>query len=154
MQNSAFMVNSLRVAVAASFLAVGAGCKKQAEQPAQPVASASAVPTDQQISADITSRLNAESALNGQNIQVDVTNGRATLNGSVTDEASRSLASNDAGSVNGVKTVINNLVVAPAQAAVVAAAPADPCSPDGAQTIAPEGYSSSAASRMSRRHSR
>jgi len=127
MRNSAFLVNSLRIAVAASILAAGSGCKKQAAQPAEPVASVPAVPTDQQISADIISRLNAESALNGQNIQVDVTNGRATLNGSVTDEASRSLASNDAGSVNGVKTVINNLVVAPAQAAV--APPAVPPPP-------------------------
>ncbi len=120
MRNSGFIVNSLRFAVAASLLAVGSGCKKQATHPAESVASAPAAPTDQQISADIISRLNAETALNGQNIQVDVANGRATLNGSVTDEASRSLASNDAGAVNGVKTVINNLTVAAAQAAVVA----------------------------------
>jgi BON domain len=119
MQNSGFMVKLLRVAVAASLLVVSSGCKKQTTHPAQPVASAPVAPTDQQISADITSRLNAESALNGQNIQVDVTNGRATLNGTVTDEASRSLASNDAGAVNGVKTVINNLTVAPVKAAVV-----------------------------------
>jgi hypothetical protein len=119
MRNLALMKNSLRLAVAASILAVGSGCKKQAEQPAEPVASAPAAPTDQQITADITSRLNAEAALNGQNIQVEVANGRATLNGSVTDEASRALASNDAGAVNGVKTVINNLVVTPAQAAIV-----------------------------------
>ena len=126
MQNSGLMVNSLRVAVAASLLLVGSGCKKQPAPPAQLVASAPATPTDQQISADITSRLNAEAALNGQNIQVDVMNGRATLNGTVTDEASRSLASNDAGAVNGVKTVINNLTVAPAQAAVVPAPAPEP----------------------------
>jgi hypothetical protein len=119
MRNLGFVMNSLRLVVAASILAVGSGCKKQTAQPVQPVASAPAAPSDQQITADITSRLNAESALTGQNIQVDVNNGRATLNGSVTDEASRSLASNEAGTVNGVKTVINNLVVAPAKAAVV-----------------------------------
>lgn len=126
MRNSGLMMNSLRLAVAASILAVGSGCKKQTEQPAQPVASSPATPTDQQITSDITSRLNAEAALNGQNIQIEVANGRATLNGSVTDEASRALASNDAGTVNGVKTVINNLVVAPAKAVVVPPPPMPP----------------------------
>lgn len=132
MQNTGFMVKFMHVAVAASLLAVGSGCKKQTAHPAQPAASVPTAPTDQQISADITSRLNAEAALNGQNIRVEVADGRATLNGTVTDDASRSLASNDAGAVDGVKTVINNLTVAPAKAAV---APPPPPAPPVRQTV-------------------
>jgi BON domain len=75
---------------------------------------------------DVQARISAESALNDQNIQVAVANGIATLSGTANDEASRALAGNDAGSVDGVKTVVNNLTVeAPKQAAApVVAAPA------------------------------
>lgn len=80
-----------------------AGCKSS-----QPTAR-----TDQQVSTDIQAKIQGESALSGQNIQVTVANGVATLSGSVTDEASRSLAGNDSGTIAGVKTVVNNLVVQP-----------------------------------------
>lgn len=113
MRNSRTIARLLQITLAASLLAMGAGCKKQA---AEPTAATPAAPTDQQISADITSKLNAESALNGQPIQLSVDNGRATLNGTVADEASRSLAANDAASAEGVKTVINNLTVHPMKA--------------------------------------
>lgn len=73
--------------------------------------------TDQQIAADVQSKISTESALNGQNIQVSAQNGVVTLNGTVSDDASRTLAANDTGTVNGVKTVINNLTVQPAQQA-------------------------------------
>jgi hypothetical protein len=84
-------------------VAVGlaAGCKMK-----QPAA-----PTDQQIASDVQSKIKGESALAQQNIQVSVVNGVATLNGTVSDEASRSLAANDSGTISGVKTVINNLTV-------------------------------------------
>jgi len=82
-----------------------AGCKNsQSGQQA-------AARTDQQVTSDIQSKIQGESALAGQNIQVSVSNGVATLNGSVSDEASRSLAANDSGTVNGVRTVVNNLTV-------------------------------------------
>lgn len=67
--------------------------------------------TDQQITSDIQAKIQGESALSNQNIQVSVANGVATLSGSVTDDASRALAGNDSGTVGGVKTVVNNLVV-------------------------------------------
>jgi hypothetical protein len=70
-----------------------------------------AAPTDQQIASDIQTKIKGESALAQQNIQVSVVNGVATLNGSVSDEASRALAANDSGTISGVKTVINNLTV-------------------------------------------
>lgn len=81
-----------------------AGCKNQSTQQA-------AGRTDQQVSSEIQSKIQRESALAGQNIQVSVSNGVATLNGSVSDEASRALAANDSGTVDGVRTVINNLTV-------------------------------------------
>ena len=84
-----------------------AGCKTQP-----------AARTDQQVSADIQAKINGESALAGQNIQVSVANGVATLSGTVTDAASRALAGNDSGTVAGVRTVVNNLTVQPAQNAV------------------------------------
>jgi hypothetical protein len=94
-----------------SIAGLAAGCKmKQA-----------AAPTDQQIATDIQTKIKSESALSQQNIQVSVANGVATLNGSVTDEASRALAANDSGNISGVKTVINNLTVQSATAAPVAA---------------------------------
>ena len=114
MQNLRTIARLLQVMLAASLLTMASGCKKQPAQPA--TAATPAAPTDQQISADITSKLNAESALKGQAIQLNVDDGRATLNGTVADEASRSLAANAAASADGVKTVINNLTVRPMKA--------------------------------------
>ena len=94
-------------------LGLAVGCKNQP-----------ASRTDQQISTDVQAKINGEGALNGQNIQVSVAGGVATLSGTVTDEASRALAGNDSGTVDGVKTVVNNLTVQPAQQA--SAAPVAP----------------------------
>ncbi len=90
-------------------LGIVSGCKSQqaTEQ--------SGTRTDQQVTSDIQSKIQSESALAGQNIQVSVANGVATLSGTVGDEASRSLAGNDSGSIEGVKTVVNNLTVAQAE---------------------------------------
>jgi hypothetical protein len=84
--------------------------------------------SDQQIGSDVQAKIQSESALANQNIQVSVVNGVATLSGTVTDEASRALAGNDSGSVAGVKTVVNNLTVQPVQQAA-SAAPAEPVAP-------------------------
>ncbi len=111
---------NLQMALLASALLVAAGCKKEqtAVQPAR---------TDQQVASDVQAKISAESALSGQNIQVAVANGIATLSGTANDDASRALAGNDAGSVDGVKTVVNNLTVeAPKQAAAPVAAPPPP----------------------------
>ncbi len=93
------------------------------------------VRTDQQVSSDIQNRIQGESALAGQNIQVSVSNGVATLNGSVSDEASRALAANDSGTVNGVKTVVNNLTVQSA-----AQRPAPMPTPTPAESPKPEAH--------------
>ena len=70
-------------------------------------------PSDQQVTGSVQAKLQAESALSGQNIQVAVNNGVVTLSGTSADPASRALAGNDAGAVPGVKTVVNNLTVLP-----------------------------------------
>jgi len=110
---------NLRVGLLATALLFAAGCNRQqtAVQPAR---------TDQQITNDIQSKITAESALNGQNIQVAVANGIATLSGAANDDASRALAGNDAGSVDGVKTVVNNLTVEPPKQAATAPVVAPP----------------------------
>ncbi len=85
--------------------------------------------TDAQITGDVQGKISAESALAGQAIQVSVANGIVTLTGTTSDQASRSLAANDAATVAGVKTVVNNLEVQQAFAAApvpVAPPPAAP----------------------------
>jgi hypothetical protein len=123
---------SIPLVVLTGFLVVGSGCKsnppQSAEQTPPPAAQAAqpAPPTvrdDQQIGSDIQAKITGESALTGQNIQVTVANGVATLNGKVDNDASRALAAADSGSVDGVRTVVNNLVVAPSRAAKPAPAP-------------------------------
>lgn len=95
-------------------LMAAAGCKNQAAR------------TDQQITSDVQAKISGEGALNGQDIQVSVANGVATLSGTVTDEASRALAGNDSGTVEGVRTVVNNLTVQPARPAPASVAPKAP----------------------------
>jgi hypothetical protein len=104
-------------------LSLVSGCKNQ-----QPAAR-----TDQQMAGDIQAKIQAESALASQNIQVSVANGVVTLNGTVSDEASRALAANDSGTIDGVKTVVNNLTV---QSATQHSAPAP--APAPAETRKPE----------------
>jgi BON domain len=114
-------VQMLGAAMVVLLLAFNSGCKSKrtdtsAQQPAPR--------TDQQIASDIQAKINGESALNGQNIQVAVQDGKATLSGQANDDASRALAANDAGSVDGVKQVLNNLTVQPPAAAAATPAPA------------------------------
>jgi hypothetical protein len=131
---------SIPLTVLTGFLVLGAGCKNPfvneqpapaAQQAAPAPAPAAAAPqpappaprSDQQIGSDIQAKIGAESALNGQNIQVNVANGVATLDGKVDNDASRALAAADSASIDGVRTVVNNLVVAPVKAAKPAPAP-------------------------------
>ena len=84
------------VLVAVVFL--GVGCSKK--------------PTDAQLAANVQKQIAADSALQGQPIAVAANSGTVTLSGTVNGPGSRELASNDASSVTGVKTVVNNLTVA------------------------------------------
>jgi BON domain len=103
-------------------LAFNSGCKKSTETSAQQPTPR----TDQQIASDVQAKINGESALNGQNIQVAVQDSKVTLSGQANDDASRALAANDAGSVDGVKQVLNNLEVQPQAAAAPAPPPPTP----------------------------
>src|ERR1700727_2582511 len=121
--------SSISLMALTGLLILGSGCKKQpAEQPvAQQAPAAQPAPlpvrNDQQIGSDIQAKITAESALSGQNIQVAVANGVATLTGKVDNDASRSLAAADSASIDGVRTVVNNMVVTPSRAAKPAPAP-------------------------------
>jgi len=101
------------IAATALALALGAaGCKK-----------AVAPPNDDAMATALHSRLAADSALGSEPIQSSVKDGVATLNGTVSDDAARSLAAADAAQVPGIKTVVNNLTVQPPAPPVAAAAP-------------------------------
>lgn len=99
------------VAVLVLLLGLVAGCKNQQPAPA--------ARPDQQMASDIQAKLHAESALAGQNIQVDVANGVVTLSGNVADPDLRALAASDCATINGIKTVVNDLTVEPAPSALV-----------------------------------
>jgi hypothetical protein len=124
--NTSFVIRRAPLLLVGASLILSVGCRQRNDTPEQrassspPAASSAPVPappSDQQVTSDVQAKINAESALNGQNVQVGVAGGVVTLNGTVQDEASRALAAADTGSVNGVRTVINNLTVAPPKVA-------------------------------------
>ncbi|MDR3796751.1 MAG: BON domain-containing protein [Terracidiphilus sp.] len=102
--------NSAKARAALLVLVLGlvAGCSQHA---------AAAGRSDQRIANDIQAKIVGDQAIVGQNIQVNVADGVATLTGTVTDPASRMLADYDSGTIPGVKTVVNNLAVEPTQPA-------------------------------------
>lgn len=96
-----------RAVTLAAFLAVAlsfGGCKKS-----------SPAPDDAALTSAVQARITGDTALQPESIQATVQNGVATLNGTVSNEAARSLAASDAAQVAGLKTVINNLTVQQAQ---------------------------------------
>ena len=84
--------------------------------------------TDDSLTAAVQTRLSGDSAISSEPVQSSVQNGIATLNGTVSSEAARTLAANDAAQVAGIKTVVNNLSVQTAVALPppVVATPAPP----------------------------
>lgn len=84
--------------------------------------------TDAQITSDVQQRIQTETALNPEPIQVQANNGVVVLSGSVTSDAARSLAEKTAKQAEGVKGVVNNL-----QLATAALAPASVPSPTAQQ---------------------
>jgi len=79
-----------------------------------------------QVSASIQSTLAADSAIAGQPVAVSVQNGVATLTGSVSNDAQRTLAARDAAGVQGVTKVVNNIVVGAATADLIPPPPVSP----------------------------
>lgn len=118
-----FSRRMLQAGLLAGSLLAATGCKQflPGQETPKPTPTPAAAPapaprSDQDIANDVQTRINAESALNGQNIQVAVNGGTVTLNGSVNNDAARALAAADSGAATGVRTVINNLTVTPERA--------------------------------------
>lgn len=73
--------------------------------------------SDQQVATDVQNKLNADNSFPDKGLTVNASNGVVTLSGNVSSDAARNTAANDAAQVEGVKTVVNNLVVTPVTAA-------------------------------------
>jgi hypothetical protein len=111
------IVMGLSLAVAVAI----AGCKSQppADDPA--------------LTAQVQASIAADQNLSGQTIQASAAGGVVTLNGAVTSDTARTIATQDAQQVAGVKSVVDNLVVQAQAAPASATASAPPPAP-----IAPE----------------
>jgi hypothetical protein len=68
--------------------------------------------TDQQVASDVQNKINADTNFPDKQLNVIAANGVVTLSGTVSSDAARAAAASDAAQVEGVKTVVNNLVVA------------------------------------------
>jgi len=66
---------------------------------------------DAALTAAAQARISADQNLSGQPIQASVTNGVATLNGSVSSDTARSIANQDVAQITGIRTVVDNLYV-------------------------------------------
>lgn len=88
---------------------------------------ATAPADDASMTRNLQSQLAADGSISGQPIQASVQNGIATLNGSVSNDAQKTLAGRDAVRIPGVMQVMNNLTIAtppPASVAVLTPLPA------------------------------
>src|SRR3974390_2955366 len=65
--------------------------------------------TDAQVAGDVQSKIYSDAAIDSRTISVQANTGVVILSGNVSSDAERSAAANDAATVNGVKTVVNNL---------------------------------------------
>lgn len=86
-------------------LAMLAGCSRKAER------------TDAQVASDVQNKIYGDPGIQSRQISVQAANGVVTLNGDVNSDVERNAAANDAGAIDGVRTVINNLQVQQAQTA-------------------------------------
>ena len=84
-------------------LALAAGCKARPR-------------SDAEIAGDVQKKVGTDAALQNKQIDVQAASGVVTLNGTVDTDAARAAAANDAATVAGVKTVVNNLQVQPVEA--------------------------------------
>ena len=71
---------------------------------------------DADVATDVQAKLNNDPNLTSKGITVNANNGTVTLSGSVANETERLTAANDAGQIDGVKTVVNNLTIGTAAA--------------------------------------
>lgn len=88
---------SILFLVAALLLAIAVGCSRGR--------------TDSQIIGEVVTRINTDPKISEKQVSVMSSNGIVTLTGSAATEEERTQAANDAAQVEGVKTVVNNLLV-------------------------------------------
>lgn len=69
---------------------------------------------DSQVASDVQGKINADNSVRNKQLSVVAANGVVTVSGNVASDAERSAVANDAASVSGVRTVVNNLTVQPA----------------------------------------
>jgi BON domain len=112
LSSSSAVIAAATLALALSFT----GCKSTSPPPAD----------DTSLTSALQSRIAGDGALSTESIQSAVKDGVATLTGSVSSEAARSLAAADASQVAGIKTVVNNLTVQAAPVAMMAMKPLPP----------------------------
>lgn len=88
-------------------------------------------PDDAKVSSEVQSKFSLDSGLSTKQLTVQAKDGVVTLSGFVDNDAQREAASRQAASVDGVKTVVNNLQVgvAPASATTASAKHAPQTSP-------------------------
>ncbi len=86
--------------------------------------------SDAQVESEVQGRINADQAVRNKQISVLAASGVVTLSGTVNSEVERSAIASDAASVSGVRTVVNNLTVQPAEALAV---PNEPQAPAASQ---------------------
>ena len=89
---------SILVFAAAVVLALAVGCSRAR--------------SDAQIIGEVVTKINADPKISEKHVSVMSSNGVVTLSGSAVTEEERVQASNDAAQVEGVKTVVNNLLLA------------------------------------------
>lgn len=104
-------------------LALLAGCSRKAER------------TDAQVASDVQNKIYSDPGIQSRQISVQAANGVVTLSGDVNSDVERNAAANDAGAIDGVRTVINNLQVQQAEA-TPPPAPAAPPAPPAKQATA------------------
>ncbi|MGZ4825108.1 MAG: BON domain-containing protein [Terriglobales bacterium] len=68
--------------------------------------------SDAQIIGEVVTKINADSKISEKHISVLSSNGVVTLSGSAATDEERAAAANDAAQVEGVRTVVNNLLIA------------------------------------------
>ena len=81
-----------------------AGCNKPAAR------------SDAQVATEVQSRISTDAGITSRDIGVEANQGIVTLSGNVANDQERVAAARDAATVEGVKTVVNNLFVETAQA--------------------------------------
>jgi hypothetical protein len=125
MMSHRYFTHPVSIGMLAFAVLFGIGCSKSSAPTPLTVQQAAAQPqpqpSDNQIATEVQNRLQADFGLQNMPIQTQAVNGVVTLSGTVSEQAARELAANDAAQVNGVRTVVNNLVVQTAQAAAVSA---------------------------------